>query len=88
MNVLETFEEGDNDLYEKYNANQLGKEGGGGEYSVQKGFGWTNGVLVEFICAFGDDLLLQDKMAALEAQKLIAPGWKQLACARSVQSTL
>lgn len=32
-------------LVEKYNVINLDKEGGGGEYPLQDGFGWTNGVL-------------------------------------------
>jgi len=31
-------------LYEKYDSRHQGAIGGGGEYSVQTGFGWTNGV--------------------------------------------
>jgi alpha,alpha-trehalase len=31
-------------LLEKYNVEDLSKEGGGGEYPTQDGFGWTNGV--------------------------------------------
>lgn len=36
-------------MYEKYDAEVSGQYGGGGEYSVQTGFGWTNGVTLEFI---------------------------------------
>ena len=31
-------------MLEKYNVEDLSLEGGGGEYPVQDGFGWTNGV--------------------------------------------
>ena len=31
-------------MYEKYNAYELGLGGGGGEYTPQIGFGWSNGV--------------------------------------------
>jgi alpha,alpha-trehalase len=31
-------------MMEKYNVVDLSKEGGGGEYPSQDGFGWTNGV--------------------------------------------
>lgn len=31
-------------MYEKYNAFEMGVGGGGGEYTPQVGFGWTNGV--------------------------------------------
>jgi alpha,alpha-trehalase len=34
---------------EKYNVEQPGLEGGGGEYAVQDGFGWTNGVLLSLL---------------------------------------
>lgn len=33
-------------LLEKYNVEQNGVLAGGGEYEVQDGFGWTNGVLL------------------------------------------
>ena len=44
-------------LYEKYNPFLPGIAGGGGEYENQLGFGWTNGVLVDFITTYGDDLI-------------------------------
>ncbi len=28
-----------------------------GEYEVQTGFGWTNGVIIDFMVLFGDDLI-------------------------------
>lgn len=31
-------------MYEKYNAYEIGVGGGGGEYTPQIGFGWSNGV--------------------------------------------
>ena len=36
-------------MVEKYNVYQPGLEGGGGEYPVQDGFGWTNGVLLKLL---------------------------------------
>jgi alpha,alpha-trehalase len=36
-------------LMEKYNVSDTNKEAGGGEYSGQDGFGWTNGVLLKLI---------------------------------------
>lgn len=44
-------------MYEKYNARGNGA-GGGGEYAIQEGFGWTNGVILEFLTQHGD--LLND----------------------------
>ncbi|XP_030750479.1 trehalase-like [Sitophilus oryzae] len=39
-------------MYEKYDAVAAGEFGGGGEYVVQAGFGWTNGVALHFIKLF------------------------------------
>ncbi|KAF5270983.1 hypothetical protein FQA39_LY18856 [Lamprigera yunnana] len=36
-------------MFEKYNAIVPGKYGSGGEYEVQSGFGWSNGVALKFI---------------------------------------
>lgn len=36
-------------MVEKYNVMDLGLEAGGGEYPVQDGFGWTNGVLLRLL---------------------------------------
>eukprot|EP00055_Hartaetosiga_balthica_P002097 m.2767 g.2767 ORF g.2767 m.2767 type:complete len:646 (+) comp1930_c0_seq1:102-2039(+) len=36
-------------MYEKYNATKVGEGGGGGEYTPQLGFGWTNGVVLDFM---------------------------------------
>ncbi len=34
-------------------AEGLGAVGGGGEYTPQKGFGWTNGVVLHFLQRYG-----------------------------------
>lgn len=36
-------------MVEKYNVLDMGLEAGGGEYPVQDGFGWTNGVLLKLL---------------------------------------
>lgn len=41
-----------NAMYEKYDATQPGKRGGGGEYDVQEGFGWTNGIVFRLLKMF------------------------------------
>nr|UOO00976.1 soluble trehalase 2 [Sitodiplosis mosellana] len=43
-------------MFEKYSAETLGGHGGGGEYDVQIGFGWTNGVIIEYLAKYGDNL--------------------------------
>jgi len=37
-------------MFEKYNY-KTNEEGGGGEYDVQIGFGWTNGMLLDLMCS-------------------------------------
>ncbi|XP_058835761.1 trehalase-like [Topomyia yanbarensis] len=43
-------------MFEKYNAEELGGHGGGGEYEVQTGFGWSNGVVMDLMNKYGDRL--------------------------------
>ena len=40
-------------MFEKYDATNIGTSGGGGEYEVQTGFGWTNGVVIWILNTFG-----------------------------------
>ncbi|TVU31968.1 hypothetical protein EJB05_23684 [Eragrostis curvula] len=40
-------------MHEKYDVEICGKSGGGGEYSRQTGFGWSNGVVLSFLEEFG-----------------------------------
>ena len=39
-------------LVEKYDVETPGRSGGGGEYPLQDGFGWTNGVMRKFIALY------------------------------------
>jgi alpha,alpha-trehalase len=41
-------------LYEKYHSDLLGERGEGGEYIVQTGFGWTNGLALYYLSLYGD----------------------------------
>ncbi|XP_006642243.2 trehalase [Lepisosteus oculatus] len=43
-------------MFEKYDVLGDGTPGGGGEYEVQLGFGWTNGVALQLLDRFGDRL--------------------------------
>ncbi|KAI6174947.1 Trehalase [Aphelenchoides bicaudatus] len=46
-------------MFEKYNVSILTEEfgaGGGGEYEVQTGFGWTNGVILDLLDKYGEKL--------------------------------
>ena len=40
-------------MFEKYNAVNVGGSGHGGEYEVQEGFGWSNGVALKILKEFG-----------------------------------
>lgn len=40
-------------LFEKYNVVEVGRLTGGGEYELQHGFGWTNGVLLSLMDRLG-----------------------------------
>ncbi|MCM2129533.1 alpha,alpha-trehalase TreA [Larsenimonas rhizosphaerae] len=42
-------------LVEKYDVEQAGI-GGGGEYEVVDGFGWTNGVMMDFLATYGAEV--------------------------------
>ncbi|XP_033641630.1 trehalase-like [Asterias rubens] len=43
-------------MYEKYDVTNQGVPGHGGEYGVQAGFGWTNGVIMTLLDEYGDKL--------------------------------
>ncbi|XP_022108358.1 trehalase-like [Acanthaster planci] len=43
-------------MYEKYDVTNQGVPGHGGEYGVQAGFGWTNGVILTLLDTYGDRL--------------------------------
>jgi alpha,alpha-trehalase len=45
----------DGKLVEKYDVETPGRSGGGGEYPLQDGFGWTNGVMRKFIALYPAD---------------------------------
>lgn len=41
-------------MFEKYNSQSVGQAGGSGEYDVQSGFGWTNGVMLRLLQKYGN----------------------------------
>jgi hypothetical protein len=45
MRNVNTVYEQSGRLVEKYDVIRTGRKGGGGEYPLQDGFGWTNGVM-------------------------------------------
>ncbi|KAF2721431.1 glycoside hydrolase family 37 protein [Polychaeton citri CBS 116435] len=47
-------------IFEKYNSSDVNAAGGGGEYEVVEGFGWSNGVLIWAADVFGQNLTTPD----------------------------
>ncbi|XP_043849486.1 trehalase [Dromiciops gliroides] len=61
-------------MYEKYDVStDSGEPGGGGEYEVQEGFGWTNGVALEFLNRYGDRLTSRSGPMLLSTSWLLLP---------------
>ncbi|EFB27349.1 hypothetical protein PANDA_021314 [Ailuropoda melanoleuca] len=59
-------------MFEKYDISNGGQPGGGGEYEVQEGFGWTNGVVLMLLDCYGDRLSSGTQTAFLEPHCLTA----------------
>lgn len=53
----------------QYDAENFGGHGGGGEYGVQKGFGWSNGVIIEWLAKYGNQISLSNTNAAGEDEQ-------------------
>src|SRR6185437_2210114 len=51
VNVLNVYNQSGK-LVEKYDVVTTGRSGGGGEYPLQDGFGWTNGVMRKLIALY------------------------------------
>ncbi|XP_046406587.1 trehalase isoform X1 [Ischnura elegans] len=60
-------------MYEKYDATIPGGHGGGGEYQIQLGFGWTNGVIMDMLWKYGDELTVEDGFESFERSKAATP---------------
>nr|UYZ39131.1 soluble trehalase [Apocheima cinerarius] len=58
-------------MFEKYDAEIPGRFGGGGEYSVQEGFGWSNGVVLECLDDYGDVMTAYDTVEPNEGLKVL-----------------
>ncbi|KAK6025344.1 alpha,alpha-trehalase, partial [Ostertagia ostertagi] len=62
-------------MFEKYNVTTLTEEmsaGGGGEYEVQTGFGWTNGVILDLLDKYGDKMKGSSSISPLAALCVLA----------------
>ncbi|GAU99218.1 Treh [Ramazzottius varieornatus] len=60
LNVVYSGFKGSGYFYEKYDVNNPGAYGGGGEYVVQEGFGWTNGGILRLLELFPTELTAGD----------------------------
>ncbi|KAG6446640.1 trehalase isoform X1 [Manduca sexta] len=58
-------------MLEKYDATIFGGLGGGGEYVVQTGFGWSNGVIMAFLNKYGDEMCAADAFGAAESGAVV-----------------
>lgn len=56
LSIANTSDDKGGIMFEKYSDDALGRAGGGGEYEVVTGFGWTNGVLIWVADTFGAQL--------------------------------
>jgi len=57
MSNVEDVYERSGKLVEKYDVVNTGRSGGGGEYPLQDGFGWTNGVMRELMALYPQALV-------------------------------
>jgi alpha,alpha-trehalase len=55
-NYIAFYQSQPHHMFEKYDVTVKGLSGGGGEYDVVVGFGWTNGVILDFLNRYGDKL--------------------------------
>ncbi|KAK6100758.1 trehalase I, putative [Brugia malayi] len=64
-------------MFEKYNvaSQNYNTAGGGGEYEVQEGFGWTNGVVLDLLLTYGPDLTFKS-----DDDKPMTPGEGCVCC--------
>ena len=63
-NVQHTYDR-EKKLVEKYDVSTTGTGGGGGEYPLQDGFGWTNGVTLKMLDLMPMKLLVSKKSLEL-----------------------
>jgi alpha,alpha-trehalase len=55
-NNYKTYRSHQDTMFEKYDAANPGSYGGGGEYDVVVGFGWSNGVVLDLLSKYGQKL--------------------------------
>lgn len=58
----------------QYDATVPGGHGSGGEYEVQLGFGWTNGIIMEFLQKYGSRVTAEDRFVEAPQTRASAVG--------------
>lgn len=58
-------------MHEKYDASVFGGTGGGGEYETQLGFGWSNGLVIELLVKYGDEITPANGVSKTSVMALI-----------------
>lgn len=61
------------DFGSQYDATVFGGHGGGGEYEVQLGFGWSNGLVMDLLDKYGDRLTAEDHFVTSDVMESAAP---------------
>lgn len=56
----------------QYDATVPGGHGGGGEYELQVGFGWTNGVIMELLLHYGSQLAAEERFSPIMSASMEA----------------
>ncbi|EEB95560.1 hypothetical protein MPER_05451, partial [Moniliophthora perniciosa FA553] len=69
LNVTQSIDQKGN-MFEKFSNLAIDSAGRGGEYTVQAGFGWTNGVLLWIASVYGDVLVAPQCPNLLESAKV------------------
>lgn len=72
----------------QYDATVSGSRGGGGEYEVQVGFGWTNGIIIELLEMFGDRLTAEERFTSIPGQLDASKGRQPLSAVAQVLTVL
>ena len=60
-------------LVEKYDVENTGRSGGGGEYPTQDGFGWTNGVIRKLLVLYPADAAYTNTRQCAAPARPVAP---------------
>ncbi|CAG7827959.1 unnamed protein product [Allacma fusca] len=64
-NYIAFYQSQPHHMFEKYDVSVKGLRGGGGEYDVVVGFGWSNGVVLDFLNRYGDRLFTKNQRAQI-----------------------